>query len=112
MEGGKSKGIQNDTNTQGSYTFREVRKSRSVLFGKEDLIWDFNEIRETLKGPRERHAAMVFELVSKASSMGHKKPDNETFQVEISYTKSKIQKIAITANSLNTLKMKAKHFGK
>lgn len=60
---------------------------------------------------------MVFELVSNASSRGHKimpekKPDNETFLVEISDTKSKIPKIAITANSLNTLKIKAKHFGK
>lgn len=47
---------------------------------------------------------MVFELVSNASSRGHKimpekKPDNETFLVEISDTKSKIPKIAITANS-------------
>lgn len=41
-----------------------------------------------------------------------KKPDNETFLVEISDTRSKIPKIAITANSLNTLKIKAKHFGK
>lgn len=72
MERGKAKGIQNDTRTQGSYIFRKVRKSRSVLFGKEDLMRDFNEIHETLKGPRKRDAAMLFELVSNASSRGHK----------------------------------------
>lgn len=70
MEVGKAKGIQNDTRTQGSYIFRKVRKSRSVLFGKEDLMRDFNEIHETLKGPRRRDAAMLFELVSNASSRG------------------------------------------
>lgn len=42
------------------------------MFGKEDLMRDFSEIHETLKGPRKRHAAMVFELVSNASSRGHK----------------------------------------
>lgn len=44
MEGDKSKGIQNDTKTQGSYVFRKVRKSRSVLFGKEELMRHCNEI--------------------------------------------------------------------
>lgn len=67
MEGGKAKGIQNDTRTQGFYIFRKARKSRSVLFGKEDLMRDFSEIHETLKGPRKRDAAMLFELVSNAS---------------------------------------------
>lgn len=33
---------------------------------------DFNEIHETLKGPRKRDATMLFELVSNASSRGHK----------------------------------------
>lgn len=113
MERGKSKDIQNDIKTQVSYIFRKVRKSRYVLFGKEDLKRDFNEIT----GPKKRHAAMVAELVSNASSRGHKimlekNPDNKTFWVEISYTKSKIPKIAIAANSLNTLKIKAKQFGK
>lgn len=72
MEGGKAKGIQNDIKIQGSYVLRKVRKSRSALFGKEDLMRDFNEVHEALKGPRKRHAAMVFELVSNASSRGHK----------------------------------------
>lgn len=44
IEGDKSKGIQNDTKTQGSYVFRKVRKSRSVLFGKEELMRNCNEI--------------------------------------------------------------------
>lgn len=44
MEGDKSKGVQNDTKTQGSYIFRKVRKSRSLLFGKEELMRNFNEI--------------------------------------------------------------------
>lgn len=32
---------------------------------------DFNEIHETLKGP-QRDAAILFELVSNASSRGHR----------------------------------------
>jgi len=42
------------------------------LFGKEDLMRDFNEIHETLKGPQQRDAAILFELVSNASSRGLK----------------------------------------
>lgn len=65
--GGKDKGIMNDTRTHGSYMFGKVRKSRSTLFGKEDLMRDSNEmIHETLKGPRKRDAAVLFELVSNA----------------------------------------------
>lgn len=42
------------------------------MFGKEDLMRDFNEIHETLEGPQRRDAAMLFELVSNASSRGHR----------------------------------------
>lgn len=58
--GGKDKDIMNDTRTHGSYIFGKVRKSWSALFGKEDLMRDFNEmIHETLKGPRKRCSSAV-----------------------------------------------------
>jgi len=84
MEGGKTKAIQNTTRTQGSYIFRKVRKSRPVLFGKEDLMRELNEIHETLRGPRKRDAAMLFELVSKTSSRGHKIVPDKSLTMKLS----------------------------
>ena len=42
------------------------------MFGKKDLMRDFNEIHKTLKGPQKRDAAMLCGLVSNASSRGHR----------------------------------------